>query len=93
VASLPLLKIFSSFFKKPLTIRIMRVIIYIGGEKVTVREITKLLTQDGWELDRCRGSHKQYKHPTKKGIVTVPNHTGDLKIKTATSILKQAGLK
>jgi predicted RNA binding protein YcfA (HicA-like mRNA interferase family) len=71
----------------------MRVIIYIGGEKMTVREILKRITDDGWEFDRCKGSHKQYKHPTKKGIVTVPNHTGDLKIKTANSILKQAGLK
>ena len=71
----------------------MRVIIYTGGEKMTVREITKLLIQDGWYYDRCKGSHKQYKHPTKKGTVTIPNHSGDLKLKSANSILKQAGLK
>ena len=71
----------------------MRVIIYTGGEKMTVREITKLITNDGWYFVRQEGSHRQYKHPTKKGLVTIPVHNGDLRIKTANSILKQAGLK
>lgn len=71
----------------------MRVIIYAGGEGMKFREIEKLLLDDGWYLKNARGSHNQYIHPTKKGKVTIPNHKGDLNIKTANSILKQAGLK
>lgn len=59
---------------------------------MTVREITNIITDDGWYFVKQVGSHKQYKHPTKKGKVTIPNHTGDLHPKTAKSILKQAGL-
>lgn len=60
---------------------------------MTVRELTKMIVNDGWYFVRQKGSHKQYKHKTKTGIVTIPDHTGDLKPKTANSILKQAGLK
>lgn len=70
----------------------MRVIIYTGGEEMTAKEVIKLLKQDGWTEKSCRGSHMQFVHPTKKGKVTVPFHKGDLDIKTAKSILKQAGL-
>lgn len=59
---------------------------------MTVREITKTITDDGWYFVKQVGSHKQYKHPTKTGKVTIPNHTGDLHPKTVKSILKQAGL-
>ncbi len=44
-------------------------------------------------LDDVRGSHYQYKHPTKKGKVTIPNHRGDIPQRVVNSILKQAGLK
>ena len=37
-----------------------------------VREIIRLITADKWFLVRTRGDHRQYKHPTKKGKVTVP---------------------
>lgn len=37
-----------------------------------VSEIIKLLEADGWYLSRVRGSHRQYKHPSKSGLVTVP---------------------
>lgn len=60
---------------------------------MTVREITRLLLDDGWYFVKQVGSHKQYKHPTKNGKITIPNHSGDLKPKTRDSILKQAGLK
>ena len=40
-----------------------------------------------------RGSHHQYKHPTKSGKVTIPNHRGDIPLRVVNSILKQAGLK
>jgi predicted RNA binding protein YcfA (HicA-like mRNA interferase family) len=59
-----------------------------------VREITKLLHQDGWLLARTRGSHHQYKHPKKPGRVTVAGKPNDdLAPGTLNSILKQAGLK
>lgn len=56
------------------------------------REIEKQLLDDGWYLVAQKGSHRHYKHPTKHGKVTIPDHRGDLDIKTARSILKQAGL-
>ncbi len=56
------------------------------------REIEKILKKDGWYFVGAEGSHYQYKHPTKKGKVTVPYHNTDLKLKTAKAILKQAGL-
>jgi predicted RNA binding protein YcfA (HicA-like mRNA interferase family) len=59
-----------------------------------VRDIIKLIEQDGWYLARTRGSHRQYKHPNKPGLVTVPGKPGDdLAPGTLDSILKQAGLK
>lgn len=61
---------------------------------VKVREVVKMLEQEGWHLIRTRGSHHQYKHPTKPGLVTVPGRPGDeLAPGTLNSILKQAGLK
>jgi predicted RNA binding protein YcfA (HicA-like mRNA interferase family) len=59
-----------------------------------VRDVIKLIEVDGWYLDRTRGSHRQYKHPAKAGLVTVPGKPGDdLAPGTQNSILKQAGLK
>ena len=59
-----------------------------------VRQVIKLIEQDGWQLARTKGSHRQYKHPDKSGLVTVPGKTGDeLAPGTLNSILKQAGLK
>jgi predicted RNA binding protein YcfA (HicA-like mRNA interferase family) len=59
-----------------------------------VRDIIKLIERDGWYLARTRGSHRQYKHPIKSGLVTVPGKPGDdLAVGTLDSILKQAGLK
>lgn len=59
-----------------------------------VRDIIKLIEVDGWNFDRMKGSHKQFKHPTKKGLVTVAGNRGDDVLKgTLNSILKQAGLK
>ena len=57
------------------------------------REIEKTLLDDGWALVDVKGSHHQYKHPTKKGKVTIPNHRGDIPQRVVNSILKQAGLK
>jgi predicted RNA binding protein YcfA (HicA-like mRNA interferase family) len=59
-----------------------------------VSELLRVLHRDGWFLVRTRGSHRQFKHATKRGRVTVsgkPSH--DLSPGTLISILKQAGLK
>jgi predicted RNA binding protein YcfA (HicA-like mRNA interferase family) len=54
----------------------------------------RLLEQDGWRLERQKGSHMQYAHPVKPGIATVPFHgSKDLPKAVVASILKQAGLK
>lgn len=59
-----------------------------------VRDLLKLLENDGWFLVNTEGSHRQYKHPTKKGKVTVAGKlSDDIRKGTLTSILKQAGLK
>jgi len=59
------------------------------------KEMEKIMIADGWQLDHINGSHHHYKHPTKKGMVTIPFHTKpkDLPKKTVASILRQAGLK
>jgi len=56
------------------------------------REIEKILLKDGWKLKNIKGSHYQYIHPTKRGKITIPRHTGDLDPGTVKSILEQAGL-
>lgn len=59
-----------------------------------VREVIKMLETDGWYLVRTRGSHRQYKHPAKKGLVTVPGKLGDeLAPGTLRSVMKQAGIR
>ncbi len=59
-----------------------------------VRDAIKLIESDGWYLARTRGSHRQFKHPQKSGLVTIAGNTNvDLPRGTLNSILKQAGLK
>jgi predicted RNA binding protein YcfA (HicA-like mRNA interferase family) len=59
-----------------------------------VKEIIKMIEEDGWYLARTRGSHRQYKHASKAGLVTVPGKPGDdLAPGTLNSVLKQSGLK
>ena len=59
-----------------------------------VRDLLTLLARDGWYLARTRGSHQQFKHATKPGVVTVAGRpTHDVAPGTLNSILKQAGLK
>lgn len=60
---------------------------------MTFREIEKIIKQDGWQLSKVHGSHHHYRHPTKPGKVTIPNHKSDLHPKTIKSILRQAGLE
>ena len=62
--------------------------------RVKVREIIKLLEDDGWYQSRMRGSHRQFKHSFKKGTVTVAGKPNvDIPPGTLNNILKQAGLK
>ena len=59
-----------------------------------VREAIRLIERDGWRLVRTKGSHRHYRHPRKRGTVTVPGKPGDdLPRGTWNSILKQAELK
>lgn len=59
-----------------------------------VREVLKLLQEDGWFLVTTEGSHRQFKHHAKPGRVTVSGHpSDDIHPKTLKSILTQAGLK
>jgi len=59
-----------------------------------IREIIKLIRKDGWYMITQKGSHRQYKHPTKPGRVTIAGNTGDdIALGTLNSILEQAGLK
>ena len=59
-----------------------------------VKEVLKLLRDDDWYHVTTRGSHRQFKHPTKQGRVTVAGKPNDtLPPGTLNSILKQAGLK
>lgn len=54
----------------------------------------RLLEDDGWELARTKGSHRQFKHPAMPGTVTVSGNLGiDVPPGTLNSISKQAGLK
>jgi predicted RNA binding protein YcfA (HicA-like mRNA interferase family) len=61
---------------------------------VKVREVIKLLQQDGWRHVRTKGSHRQFQHPAKPGTVTVAGKLGvDIPPGTLNSILKSSGLK
>lgn len=59
-----------------------------------IKEVIKLIESDGWYVCRQKGSHKQFKHPEKKGIVTISVHrlSDEIAPGTLGSILKQAKL-
>lgn len=61
-------------------------------EKLKVKEVIKMLEDDGWYLKNIKGSHRQFKHPTKEGKVTVNGKKNDtLDQFLLNSIAKQAG--
>jgi predicted RNA binding protein YcfA (HicA-like mRNA interferase family) len=60
---------------------------------MTSAAIIKALEADGWSEVAHKGSHKQFKHPTKTGRVTVPNPVKDMPIGTLRSIEKQSGVR
>ena len=56
-----------------------------------VRDVIKMIEEDGWYRVATKGSHRQYKHPSKPGRVTVAGNSGhDLASGTLNSILEQA---
>jgi predicted RNA binding protein YcfA (HicA-like mRNA interferase family) len=62
-----------------------------GGMKV--RDVIRLIEKDGWVKIAQKGSHRQFRHPVKRGKVTVPGKMSeDLPPGTLKSILRQAGL-
>ena len=57
------------------------------------REVIAALERAGWEQFRQKGSHLQFKHPQRRGLVTVAHPNPDIPISTLKSIEKQSGLK
>jgi predicted RNA binding protein YcfA (HicA-like mRNA interferase family) len=55
-------------------------------------DIIAKLVEDGWVQVAQKGSHLQFKHPVKRGRVTVPHPKADIPLGTLKSIEKQAGL-
>ncbi len=62
---------------------------------MTAREIIARLKEDGWyQLPNKGGSHRFFKHPSKPGKISIPDHGGrDIKPGTLKSIARQAGIK
>ena len=62
-------------------------------KRYSSREVIKIITKDGWYKIHQVGSHKQFKHPTKPGKVTVTDPVKDIPIKTLSDIERQSGIK
>ncbi len=60
-------------------------------KRLKTKQVLQLVRSLGWYFDTQKGSHKHYKHPSKKGKITIPDH-GDLDIGTLKSIFGQAGI-
>ena len=61
---------------------------------VSIRQLVRLLEEDGWIQVRQKGSHRQFRHAVKTGTVTVAGKSSaDVPIGTLNSVLKQAGLR
>jgi predicted RNA binding protein YcfA (HicA-like mRNA interferase family) len=59
-----------------------------------IRDVIAMIEADGWYLVATKGSHRQYKHPTKAGRVTIAGHPNDdLAPGTLNSVFKQAQLQ
>ena len=62
-------------------------------KRYTSTELIKMVEKDGWRLVQTKGSHRQYKHPTKKGRVTIVHPKKDVEIRTVYGIFRQAGIQ
>jgi predicted RNA binding protein YcfA (HicA-like mRNA interferase family) len=59
-----------------------------------VRAVIKMIADDGWFIARTKGSHRQFRHRDKPGLVTIAGKlSDDLAPGTLNSVLRQAGLK
>ena len=56
----------------------------------TPKEMERIIMADGWYEVGQKGSHRQYKHPTKKGKITIPFHSKELSKKIENNIWKSA---
>ena len=73
---------------------VVNTLFYSAWRLMKIRDVLKRLEDDGWYISRTKGSHRQYKHPNKKGLVTVAGHpSDDLHPKTLNSIWEQAQLE
>jgi predicted RNA binding protein YcfA (HicA-like mRNA interferase family) len=67
---------------------------YSWADGMKVRDVLKLIEDDGWFQVTQKGSHRQFKHPVKLGRVTVAGHPSqEMDNGTLNSIFKQAGLR
>lgn len=57
------------------------------------RELIKIIEADGWREVSCTGDHHQFKHPTKKGRVTITHPKKDVPVGTVKRIAQQAGIE
>lgn len=60
---------------------------------MTSAEVIGILKKNGWIEKRTKGSHHQFCHPERPGLVTVPHPKKDIKPGTLMHIWRQAGLK
>jgi predicted RNA binding protein YcfA (HicA-like mRNA interferase family) len=63
-----------------------------GSDLMKSREVIKAIEAEGWYLIRSVGSHHQFRHPDRPGLVTVPHPNADLAIGTLKSIERQSGV-
>ena len=88
------------FFQDVTHVNICGVATLVGVEKGAVvmgqscfsRDVIRIIKADGWYLTGVVGDHHQFKHPVKKGRVTVPHPKKDLKKYELASIKRQSGL-
>lgn len=62
-------------------------------KRFSSREIARQLRADGWYEVRQSGSHRHFRHPTKPGVVTLPEGRKDMPPGTLRSIERQASLR
>ncbi len=60
--------------------------------RVTAKQAQRAIERDGWFAVESPGGHRQFRHSTKSGRVTIPMHGGDMTPGTIRSIIRQAGL-
>lgn len=61
---------------------------------IKVKDLIDLLERNGWYLVRMRGSHRQFRHDTRSGTVTVAGKPSvEVPSGTLVNVLRQAGLK